>query len=145
MYTRKITYTDYNGNERTEEFMFNLNKSELTMMEMSPEGSYRDRLSKMIDKNDSPTIMRTFRDLLHASYGEKSEDGRRFVKSEAISEAFEQTEAYNILFMELCTDPKKAAEFAQAILPPDLRKAAQNASDKVLYAKSEVVDISQQT
>lgn len=127
MYTRKITYTDYNGNERTEEFMFNLNKSELTLMEMSHEGSYRERLEKMIEKNDGPTIMRTFRDLLHVSYGEKSEDGRRFVKSDAISEAFEQTEAYNILFMELCTNAEAASEFAQGILPPDLRKEAKKA------------------
>lgn len=125
MLKRTITYVDYDGNERTEDFMFNLNKSELTTMEMSHEGGMRQRLNKMIAKQDAPEIMKTFRDLIRAAYGEKSPDGRRFVKSEELSTAFEQTEAYNILFMELCTDAKKAAEFVEGILPADLRQAAE--------------------
>lgn len=125
MLKRTITYTDYDGNERTEEFMFNLNKSELTTMEMSHEGGLRQRLSNMIAKKDAPEIMKTFRNLLRASYGEKSADGRRFIKSDEISTAFEQTEAYNILFMELCTDAKKASDFVAAILPSDLRQVVQ--------------------
>lgn len=132
MLKRTITYTDYNGVERTEDFMFNLNKSELTTMEMSHEGGLQQRLKTMIDKKDAPEIMKMFRSLLRAAYGEKSEDGRRFMKSEEISTAFEQTEAYNIIFMELCTDAKKAAEFVQAILPEDLREAAAKASDNVV-------------
>lgn len=132
MLKRTITYTDYNGVERTEDFMFNLNKSELTTMEMSHEGGLQQRLKTMVDKKDAPEIMRMFRTLLRAAYGEKSDDGRRFVKSEEISTAFEQTEAYNIIFMELCTDAKKAADFVQAILPEDLRQAAAQASNNVV-------------
>lgn len=127
MLTRTITYTDYDGNERTEDFRFNLNKSELTTMEMSYEGGLKDRLKTMIDRKDAPLIMKTFREILHMAYGEKSPDGRRFMKSDEISTAFEQTEAYNILFMELCTDTKKAGEFIEAILPQDLRASAANA------------------
>ena len=129
MLTRTITYTDYDGVERTEDFMFNLNKSELTTMEMSYEGGLKQRLGTMIAKKDGPAIMRTFRELIHAAYGEKSEDGRRFIKSDALSTAFEQTEAYNILFMELCTDAKKAAEWVEGILPADLRQAAAEANN----------------
>lgn len=128
MLTRTITYTDYDGVERTEDFMFNLNKAELTTMEMSYDGGLKQRLSTMIAKKDGPAIMKTFRDLIHAAYGEKSEDGRRFIKSDDISTAFEQTEAYNVLFMELCTDAKKAAEWVEGILPADLRQAAQKAN-----------------
>lgn len=137
MYTRTITYVDYDGNERTEDFMFNLNKSELTTMEMSSEGGLKQRLSTMINKKDAPEIMRTFKKLLHDSYGEKSADGRRFVKSDEISTAFEQTEAYNMIFMELCTDAKKAAEFVENILPADLREAAKNAAKKEEKSTSE--------
>lgn len=128
MLKRTITYTDYDGNERTEDFMFNLNKSELTTMDMSQEGGLRQRLNTMINKKDAPEIMRMFRQLIHASYGEKSADGRRFIKSDEISTAFEQTEAYNILFMELCTDADKAAKFVEGILPADLRSAAATAA-----------------
>lgn len=131
MLKRTITYTDYDGNERTEEFMFNLNKAELTSMELSHEGGMKQRLGKMIAKQDAPEIMRTFRDLIRAAYGEKSPDGRRFIKSEQLSTEFEQTEAYNTLFMELCTDAKKASEFVAAILPEDLRKAAEDMRESV--------------
>lgn len=127
MLKRTITYTDYDGNERTEDFMFNLNKSELTTMQMSHEGGLQQRLKRMIAKQDAPEIMKTFRELIRAAYGEKSDDGRRFIKSDEISTAFEQTEAYNILFMELCTDAKKAGEFIEQILPEDLRNAAADA------------------
>lgn len=137
MLTRTITYVDYDGNERTEDFMFNLNKSELTTMEMSYDGGLKQRLQKMVAKKDAPEIMKMFRDLLRAAYGEKSEDGRRFIKSDEISTAFEQTEAYNILFMELCTDAKKAAEFVEAILPADLRAAVSQSPDvKVLTSST---------
>lgn len=128
MLKRTITYTDYNGLERTEDFMFNINKSELTTLEMTELGGLRQRLQKMIDGKDAPEIMKMFREILHMSYGEKSLDGRRFMKSDEISTAFEQTEAYNIIFMELCTDAKAAADFISAVLPSDLQQAAKEAS-----------------
>ena len=58
-----------------------------------------------------------FKDLILRSYGEKSADGRRFIKSKELSTAFSQTEAYSELFMELVTDAEKAAEFVNGITP----------------------------
>lgn len=120
MLKRKITYTDYNGVERTEDFYFNLTKAELTRMELSVDGGMANMLQRVADAKDGPTIMKLFEELLLTAYGEKSDDGRRFMKSKAISEAFSQTEAYSIIFMELVTDDKKAAEFIQNIIPSDI-------------------------
>lgn len=120
MLTRTITYTDYNGVERKENFLFNLTKAELMEMELSVNGGMAEMLQKVVDAKDGPTIMRLFKDLLLKAYGEKSEDGRRFMKSKEISEAFSQTEAYSIIYMELCTDDKKAAEFIEKIIPADI-------------------------
>lgn len=120
MLKKTITYTDFDGNERTEDFYFNLTKAELTMLTLSHAGGLEKHLDKIIKAKDQPSIMKNFREIIKLSYGEKSDDGRRFVKSEEIYQNFEQTEAYSILFMELCTDSKAAGEFVNAILPKDL-------------------------
>lgn len=121
MLKKTVTYTDYDGIERTEDFYFNLTQAELVEMELGVEGGWRDRMQRIIDAKDSPTIMREFKRLLMASYGEKSDDGKRFIKSPEISEAFSQTEAYNQIFMELVTDSKAASAFANGILPQNVK------------------------
>lgn len=129
MLKKTITYTDYNGIERTEDFYFNLSKAELLEMEISTEGGYLEYVKKIVEANDRPTIMKTFKDLIFKAYGEKSPDGRRFIKSEELSTAFSQTEAYAIMFMEFTTDSKAAAEFINGVIPTvesmeaDIKKA----------------------
>jgi len=120
MLKKRITYTDYNGVERTEDFYFNLSKAEIIEMQSSVEGGLSEMLKKIIDAKDTPTLVRVFKDLILKAYGEKSEDGRRFIKSKEISEAFSQTEAYSILYTELATDDKAAAAFANGIIPKDI-------------------------
>ena len=104
MLKKVITYTDYNGNERTESFYFNLTKAELTEMELTTEGGLAEMIQNIIDAQDTPAIIKIFKDLVLKSYGEKSADGRRFIKSDELKEGFAQTEAYSNLFMELATD-----------------------------------------
>ena len=117
MLKKTIKYTDYNGTERTEDFYFNLTKAEILEMEASVFGGLSSVLTKIISSNDQPKIMAQFKYIVHKAYGEKSEDGRRFVKSDELSTMFEQTPAYEELFMELLTDETKAAEFINSIMP----------------------------
>lgn len=123
MLKKTITYTDYNGTERKEDFYFNLTQTEVYEMEMSVNGGLAEKLQKIIDAMDAPFIMKTFKDLIAKSYGEKSEDGKRFIKSPELSEAFFQTEAYNKLFQEIVTDAKAAADFVNGILPSNAAKS----------------------
>lgn len=123
MLKKTITYTDYNGVERKEDFYFNLTKAEITEMELSTAGGFAEMIQKVIDAQDGPTIIKVFKDLVLKAYGEKSADGKRFIKSEEISTAFSQTEAYSILFMELATNAKSAAEFVNGIIPADMQDA----------------------
>ena len=124
MYKRSITYTDYFGDERTETVYFNLNRAELMKLELGTHGGYAAMLQELIDSNDGPKIMDIFAKIIHMAYGEKSEDGRRFIKSDKLSTEFEQTPMYDQLFMELCTDAKLAAEFVNGIIPADLQEKA---------------------
>ena len=121
MLKKTITYTDYNGIERTEDFYFNLSKAELMEMELSATGGLGDAIQKIISAKDNPAIVKIFKDMILKAYGEKSADGKRFVKSSDISAGFEQTEAYSILFMELATDADAAASFINSIIPKDLQ------------------------
>ena len=122
MLKKTIKYTDYNGVERTEDFYFNLNKAEIMEMQLTTVGGLDAYLKKLISAQDTPTLMRIFKDLVLKSYGVKSDDGRRFIKNEKLREEFEQTEAYSILYMELSTDADAAAAFVNGIIPSDVAK-----------------------
>lgn len=117
MFTKTITYTDYNGEERTEKFYFNLSKAEAVEWENSIHGGLSEHIQKIIDSKDQPELIKLFKELILKVYGEKSDDGRRFIKSKELSEAFSQTEAYSELFMELATDDKVAADFVNGVVP----------------------------
>lgn len=117
MLKKTITYTDYNSVERTEDFYFNLTKAELMEMEIGTTGGMADMIKRIIDAKDAPAIIKIFKELVLKAYGEKSADGKRFVKSEEISNGFAQTEAYSQLFMELATDADAAAAFVNGIIP----------------------------
>lgn len=128
MYKKTMTYTDYNGVERKEDFYFNLTKAEIMEMEMTTTGGMAEMIQRIVDAQDAPAIIKIFKDLVLKAYGEKSADGKRFIKSQELSEAFAQTEAYSQLFMELATDAKAASEFVNAIVPADIAQQAQKAS-----------------
>lgn len=132
MLKKTITYTDYDGVKRTENFYFNLNKAELMDMELStPDGGLRNRLRAIMDKRDIPGIIRTIKDFIIAGFGEKSADGRKFVKSKALSEAFMQTEAYAELYMELISDANATAAFINGMIPEELRSNINETEAKV--------------
>lgn len=117
MLKKTITYTDYNGSERTEDFYFNLSKAESMEMEMSTSGGLSEMIQRIIAAQDMPAIIKIFKDLILKAYGEKSADGKHFVKSEELSKAFSETTAYSELFMELATDADAAAKFVNGIMP----------------------------
>lgn len=120
MLKRTITYTDFDGNQRTEDFYFNLSKAEVVEMEMGITGGLTQMIHKIIAAQDNRQVLETFKSLILKAYGEKSPDGKRFIKNQDLRDSFEQTEAYSILFMELATDEQKSIDFVKAIIPtPD--------------------------
>ena len=131
MLKKTITYTDYNGVERKEDFYFNLSKAEIMEMEMSTAGGLAEMINKVVATQDSVAIIKIFKDLVLKAYGEKSADGKRFIKIDAdgrkLANDFAQTEAYSILFMELATDADAAAKFVNGIIPADVAEAANKA------------------
>ena len=120
MLKKTITYTDYDGRERTEDFYFNLTKAELIEMDFSAKGGMQKLLEQITETNDRKRLIELVEGLILRSYGVKSEDGRRFVKTKELSEEFSQTEAFSELFMEVGTDDGAAVAFVKGILPQSL-------------------------
>lgn len=124
MLSKNIKYTDYNGVEREEVFLFNLSKAELMEMELGTTGGLADMIKNIVAAQDTPSIVKIFKELVLKAYGEKSPDGKRFIKVDEkgnpLSIGFSQTEAYSNLFMELATDADAAAKFVRGIIPGDI-------------------------
>lgn len=128
MLRRKIKYVDFNDVEREEEFYFNISKAELMEMEFGTTGGFSEMVKRIVEAQDQPTLMKIFKDFILKAYGEKSADGKRFMKKDEfgrpLSANFEQSEAYSVLYMELITDAKAASDFINGVVPADIAKQA---------------------
>lgn len=116
------TYVDYDGNERTEDFYFNISKAELMEMELSTSGGMEQMIKSIIAAQDMPKVISLFKEIVLKAYGVKSPDGKRFIKNDDLREEFMQTEAYSDLFMELATDSEKASAFINGVMPKDIQE-----------------------
>lgn len=145
MLTKKMTYTDLNGVERTEEAMFGLRKSELLEMELSSYGGMTGMLQKIIEEKDQLKLVALFKSIIFKAYGEKSSDGRRFIKSEELSTAFSQTAMYDELYTELVTNTQAAIDFLVGIMPeeftrdPEVQKEINNVIGKINETEDHLV------
>lgn len=144
MLKKSIKYTDYNGVEREEDFYFNLSKAEIMEMQMSKDGGLQETLVKIIKTQNMPEIIKMFKDIVLKAYGEKSDDGKRFIKVAAdghrLSDDFAQTEAYSELFMELATDSAAAAAFVNSVIPKDMEVSPEEQArlEKEIFGTSTV-------
>ena len=120
MLKKTIKYTDYDGNEREEDFYFNLSKAEVTEMELSKEGGMSEYIKKISAAQNAPELIKLFKEIITKSYGEKSLDGKRFIKNKELTDAFTQTEAYSELFVELASNADEAVKFINGIMPKNM-------------------------
>jgi hypothetical protein len=121
MYVKEMEYTDFNGVTRKEKFYFNLTKAEILDLELGKAGGLTEYIRKIVEAQDTPTIMSLFKSLLLKSYGVKSDDGRRFIKNDQVREEFEQTQAFSDLYMLLALDDEEASRFVNSIVPADMK------------------------
>ena len=135
MLKKPITYTDYDGNKRTENYWFNLDEAEILELQMSYPGGMSAMLQKMVEEEDGAKILATIKKIIMMAYGEKSLDGKYFKKSEEMSVAFTHTRAYSALLMELYRDADAAADFMNKIIPQVTNQPNGNPQISVVEAK----------
>lgn len=136
MLKKTIKYTDFNDDEVEEDYYFHLSKAELVELEMSVDGGLSESLKKLVtaaseegDSEEEVTetgrrIVAEFKKIILGSYGQRSGDGKRFIKNQELRDEFESSEAYSTLFMELMTDMDAAIEFINGIIPKGLAEEA---------------------
>lgn len=129
MLKKTIVFKDLDGNELTEDFYFNLSAAEIAEMELSQDGGLGERLQEIVKDQDGSAIILMFKKILSKAYGQRSDDGRRFIKSDLISEEFMQTDAYSVLFLELVTNAEASADFVGGIIPADLQGKLEKITD----------------
>lgn len=127
MYAKKIKSMNYiTGQEVERTYYFNLTKAELAEMQLSMEGGFQEYVKRIVDAQKTPEIAEVFKKLILMSYGERSDDGMRFIKKDAargrLADEFEQTDAYSELFMELASDENAASEFIMGVLPAAIQE-----------------------
>lgn len=120
MLKRPISYEDFNGYQKTDIFYFNISKPELIELEVEYDQGFSSMIQGIIDTKDNKSLIKIFKDIVLLAYGQKSEDGKRFVKSDQLREEFSQTAAYSALFMELASNDGAAAIFIKGVLPKDM-------------------------
>lgn len=123
MLKKTVTYIDFDGNERTEDFFFNLTEQEIAEMELSTEGGLGNFINKAVAAKSQVELIELFKKLILAAYGVKSADGRRFVKNDAVREDFMSTQAFSDIYMELVQDADKASAFFNGVVPKEKNKA----------------------
>lgn len=124
MLKKTIKYTDFNGDEVSEDYFFHLSQAELVELELSKDGGLSDAMKRIIDAEDGKGIVAEFKNIILMSYGVKSADGKRFIKNQKLREEFESSEAYSTLFMELVTNADASSAFINGIVPPGLAGTA---------------------
>lgn len=130
MIKKTISYTDYDGNERVENFYFNMSKPELIEWQASESGGLEKKIEKISQEQDIKKIIELMKEIIQKSYGIKSDDGKRFIKNQEILDEFIQSEAYSELFMELATNSDAASEFINGILPKGLVEEAKKLQEE---------------
>lgn len=128
MLKKTIKYTDFNNVEKEEEFYFNLTKAELIKLQISERGGLDKVLKDIVAEDDTKQIIVLFEKIIGAAYGEKSEDGKRFMKSDEMWNNFKHTEAYSELFFELLSNADYAAIFINTLIPRELMDQMQSAT-----------------
>lgn len=131
MLKKTMTYEDYNGQTVTEDFYFSISKAELIELEIkSGEGGYSGLLKKIIASQDNVAMLGTFKDIIAMSVGRRSDDGKRFIKSDEIMMDFQQSPAYDQLLLSFYTDENAAVEFVTGIVPGDMAEAVKKGALK---------------
>lgn len=127
MLVKRIKYTDFDGNERTEDFYFNLTEEEAFRLSITKNGGYERWINTLIESQDAETLLDEFSKIILNAYGKKSLDGRRFIKTPELAEEFKQTQAYSDMIIGFLRDPQSASDFLKGIVPNEPSSASAGA------------------
>jgi hypothetical protein len=142
MYKKTITYVDFNGVEREEDFYFHMTKAEAIKAEFSEKGTLTETINRISKEEDTQKLFELFEKIVRMSYGKRSVDGRSFIKKQEYADEFISSEAYSNMFMEFMEDPNSAAAFVNGILASiEKNPDRKSMSELVTSAQNNIVEV----
>lgn len=130
MLAKTITYTDLNGQSQTETLYFNFNQREAAAFIDSIGGDYDAYASKILSTGRVSDIIDFITNILLDAYGQKSEDGKRFIKNAKIRAEFADSIAFAEITEQFLMDPKFSEEFGQELVS-SIKRPTEKAATKV--------------
>lgn len=115
MFKQNISYIDFNGVERKEDFYFHLSLPEVTRLEAEIGQSMEVHVKNLVANQDLKTLIDFLEKMILNSYGRKTSDGKSFLKSKELRQEFEYSQAYAELFEMLLTNPELAKQFGEGV------------------------------
>lgn len=115
MFKQKISYVDFNGKERNEDFYFHLSLPEVTRLEAKIGRPMEEYVNEIVANQDLKTLIDFLETLILDSYGRKGADGKAFLKTKEMRMEFEHSQAYAELFEMLLTNPELARKFGESV------------------------------
>lgn len=115
MIKQTVQYTDFNGNERNEDFYFHLSSVELIKLEARIGNKLDKHIEHLAGSQDVSELLNFLESIILDAYGVKSKDGKSFLKSPETRSEFEHSQAYANLFEKMLTDEGMAATFGAGI------------------------------
>lgn len=127
MFSRTFEYKGYDGQPHKETWWFNLSEDELYKMELGTVGGMNGMMNRLLREERPDQIVDMFERIILTAVGERSADGRRFLKKPRpgypwgeVAEDFRETPAYSQLFMELVSSGEKLAAFLKGAIPAEV-------------------------
>lgn len=111
MLKQKVQYEDFDGATQVEDLYFNLNRMELIALQSRyGKEDMAAYIDKLVEDKDIEKVYEILNDIVLSAYGIRSEDGKRFLKSETIREEFKQSLAYDALIEDFHDETRKVLE-----------------------------------
>lgn len=115
MFKHSVEYVDFNGSDRKEDLYFHLSLPEVTRLEAEIGMGLEDYIKGLTTNQELNTLLAFLERMLLSSYGQKTSDGKSFIKSQVIREAFEYSQAYAEIFEQVLSNPDLARKFGENV------------------------------
>ena len=129
-----VQYQNFDGDLETEDLYFHLNIKELQEME-NWDVPLTKRIAKLTKTEDGKEAFELMRDIVEAAYGERSADGKRFVKNPEVLKNFTQGLAYDEVIISFIDGTTDLGKFVEGLLPKKVfelaKKNAKDSHDEV--------------
>lgn len=123
MYITTVKYEDFDGKTIKKNLLFHMSTKDWVKADAEKKavGGYEQYLSKQLGEPGSnvepAVVLETLEDIIRRSYGERSEDGEKFVKDPERTDHFMESLAYDAFLDDLIYTDGFSTAFVQALIP----------------------------